>query len=802
MKVLFTINVLLLSGLIASGQSRSDYDKLLTAGHSYFSEEQYHLAIGYYEKALAFNISNPLVDYNLAQAHRKTFHYTEAETYYFKVLHTAPDDHPLSLYYYALMLKLNGDLADAIKAFDEFIARYGHAIEYEEYSEQAIIEKAGCEIAEQERGLPSIVKPQLVTGDVNTAYNDFSPAFRSADHLVVTSSRIPANRKLIDYRNGEGFTDNYYLRRIGGQWHDYTRQQFSVTNSTYHDGSGSFTRAGDKYFFTVCEAVCRIYETRLEKGDWTKPKPLSAFINHPDAEAKHPAISPGGDTLYFASNRSGGFGQFDIWISVKSGDNQWSAPINLGGTINTKANDIAPSVTATSSILFFASDGHPGFGGVDLFAAKSMSNGDTILYNLNYPFNSAKDDCFLTFNGSDIYWSSNRDGGKGGFDIYMGRDMSSTALVSRLSRKNRNDSRTVTLTSRTARSENIQLLASANEETIDYHDLTYERKAIVNQMVENRLKDVANSLAAFPGITQEEFELLNEISRVRFQGMLLREKYASILLTEVVPGGIDGDPLSITGQLIDSLTGSALKNAKVLLANEYGEILKITRTNEAGFFRFTGVSVRSKLFLRLENSSLWNANATVSQVATHGSGRQNAHYVENVYFDFDHYVIRPEAAQVLVELADYLKSNPGSQVEIYAFADDRGSSAYNFELTQKRGDAVAAFLTRNGVDATSLAIIPKGRQKTRLATNELQRQFNRRAEFYINGVPHEITPSAKTYILKKEADWAQISRLTGVSREELKNLNGSQGDMVKAFQPVRVPLNATAISEDLFFVGI
>lgn len=788
--------------MMVAGQRNHDYNKLLAAGDAYFSHEQYDLAIGYYEQALTFNISDPRVDYNLAEAHRKTFDYAEAETYYFKVLHTAPHDYPLSQYYYALMLKLNDHLADAIKTFDTFIANQQNGIEFQEYVEQAIIEKAGCEIAEQERRLPLMVKPQLVSGEVNTFYNDFSPAFRSADDLVVTSSRIPANRKLIDYRNGEGFTDNYYLRRIGGQWQDQTRQEFSITNSTYHDGSGSFTRGGDEYFFTVCEAACRIYETHIEDGSWTKPAPLNESINHPEGQAKHPAISPGGDTLYFASSRPGGFGKFDIWMSVDGGDNQWSDPVNLGKTINTKADDLAPSVAGLRSMLFFASDGHPGFGGFDLFVAKSVSNGDTLLYNLNYPFNSAKDDCFVTFNGEDVYWSSNRDGGKGGFDIYTGRQMSSISLVSRLSRKNRNDSRTVTLTSRTARSENIRLLASRNEETIDYHDLPYERKAIVNQMIENRMKDVANVPEDFPEITREEFGMLNEISLFRFEGMLLRERYATTLLAEVVPRAPDANSISISGQLTDSLTGDVLGNVKIMLANEYGDILKITHTNQAGYFRFTGVTTGSRLFLRTENTSAGYIYATANRIVTHGSDQQHALYVENVYFDFDHYVIRPEAAQVLNELADYLRSHPGSQVEIYAFADDRGSSAYNFELTQKRGQAVAAFLAKNGVDATSLAIIPKGRQSARAATNEIQRQFNRRAEFYINGVHASINASAKTYILKKEADWAQISRVTGVSREELKHLNGTQSDIVKAYQPIRVPMRATAVSEELFFFGI
>jgi hypothetical protein len=239
-----------------------------------------------------------------------------------------------------------------------------------------------------------------------------------------------------------------------------------------------------------------------------------------------------------------------------------------------------------------------------------------------------------------------------------------------------------------------------------------------------------------------------------------------------------------------------------LLTNEYGEILKITSTNTEGQFRFTDVPSDTKLFLRLETASGKSVNAFVRNIGVSNSGKENSLYVENVYFDFDHYVIRPEAAQVLLELAEYLKANRGAQVEIYAFADDRGSSAYNFELTHKRGEAVVTYLKKHGVDETSLAIIPKGRQKINLTTNEIQRQYNRRAEFYINGVRETFTPLVKTYILKKEAEWNVIARVTGIPKDELKALNGTDAETVKAFQPIRVPLNAKSVSAELFFVGI
>ena len=784
----------------ALGQEKGHYHKLVAEGNRYYQEEQFHLAINLYTEALHYNIPEPSVDYRLAECYRRIFNYTEAETYYLKVVYTGQSLFPSSLYYYALMQKINGNISEAVRHFDEFIAFHEHNPALADFVEQAIIEKAGCEIAQREIGMPTVVKATPMPQSINTSYNDFAPAFKDSATLVITSSRIASNRTLIDERYGEAFTDNYLFQKNGAHWSDKTRQQFSVTNSLYNDGSGSFTKKGDQYFFTVCETKCRIYETHLVNNKWTKPSPLNELINYPDADAKQPAISPGGDTLYFASNRPGGFGQFDIWMSVDTGNNQWDVPVNAGTTINTKANDLAPAVTNLPAVLFFSSDGHPGYGGFDLFVAKKTSTNDTVLYNLNFPFNSIKDDCFITFRDQQVYWSSNREGGVGGFDIYAGH-ITAIGLVSRLSVKNRNDSRTVTLTSRTARSENVRLLASRNEETIDYNNLTYERKAVVNKMVENRLKNQASRREDFADLTEEEFVSLNEISHVRFQTLMLKQKYASTLLTEVLPTPGEGGAISITGQLVDARNG-LLSAAKILLTNEHGEILKITTTNAEGRFRFTDVPGDVQLYLRLENGSGRSVNAFVKDIEKLGSNQPNALYVENVYFDFDHYIIRPEAQQVLSELATYLKSNPGAQVEIYAFADDRGSSAYNFELTQKRGEAVVSYLTKCGVDEMSLAIIPKGRQNIRVSATEIQRQYNRRAEFYINGVKENFTPSVKTYILKREADWTQIAKLTGIPAEELKTLNGSATKIVKAYQPIRLPMNAKSISEELFFVGI
>lgn len=142
-KCLHSIAVLLLVTVVAIGQGRNEYAKLLSEADAWFQQEQYHLAIELYTRALTYNIDDPAVDYNLAESHRKTFNYAEAEVYYLKVLYIAQQDFPLSLYYYALMLKLNGSLPESIQRFDQFIAFYGTNPVFADFVEQAVIDKHG-----------------------------------------------------------------------------------------------------------------------------------------------------------------------------------------------------------------------------------------------------------------------------------------------------------------------------------------------------------------------------------------------------------------------------------------------------------------------------------------------------------------------------------------------------------------------------------------------------------------------------------------------------------------------------------
>lgn len=764
----------------------------------YYEDEQYILAIQDYRELADQNVKDAGVGFKLAECYRKTFNYAEAETYYLKVYFLSPKEYPLSLYYFALMLKFNGNFDEAIQYFNEFINLHQPKGDSNEFVEQAIIDRSGCEAAKEEINVDKGIYPRFYP-KLNTAFNDFAPAVRDSINLVISSGRVLSNRQSIDERFGEAFTDNFYFEKQGNNWVDKTKQVFSITNTQYNDGSGCFNRRGDKYYYTVCGEEgpqCRIFVTEFRNHKWTTPVALNTNINFREFEARQPAVSHGGDSLVFASNRPGGSGGFDLWMSINAGGENWGPPMNLGRSINTKLNELSPAFTSFPNILFFASDGHEGYGGLDLYMSKRMSTGEINLYNLGSPFNSNRDDCFLSFSERELYWSSNRNEGLGGFDILAVKIPSVPAFISRMSLKKGNARRDIRLQQKTEETQKTDIQASRLEERIDYDRLTYEKQKIVDRIIEDRAANKTATAAQY-NVTPAEFEILSRIAEQKSK----YEKGKKSYLSRIVSPAGGKEEILVTGLLKDSLSGNALPSRKILLTDKNGEVIKITGTNSEGKFRFTGVT-QGEFFIQLEKTTeLTGIIPTVSNLSVTKPQEQVVVQVENIYFDFDHYRLRPESQKVLDELASYLKSNPGAQIEIFAFADDRGTNEYNLKLTQKRGQSVADYLTKKGVDQTGLAIIAKGKQAPREVDVDLQRQYDRRVEFYLNGTTGTYKESAKTYILKRQVDWQTLSKLTGVSVADLKDLNGLTEDKLKVFQPVRLPITSKAVPADVFFTA-
>ncbi len=797
------VGLFLFAAFFSSAQTSQQQNYLKQEADKYFSEEQFNLATQYYLQLSNLSSQDAEVNYQLAESYRKSFKYKEAEAYYLKTYYQSPDQFPLSVYYYAMMLKLNGDFDESITYFTEFIFANQHTKSLEDYIEQASVDRAGSEMAKTEFSKNNTTYG-LSSENINSRFNEYAPALLDSNTLVITSGRVESSRETIDERYGEAYTNNFYFEKEGSAWHDKTNPTFRITNSRYNDGSGSFNGNGDKYYFTVCGNEgphCQIFLSVRKGGKWKSPVLLNENVNLKKFESKHPAISKGGDTLLFSSNRPGGFGQYDIWMSLSAGQDNWGPAMNVGNGINTKLNELAPAFSQFSHVFFFASDGHQNYGGLDLYMAKRFSNGTTALYNLDYPFNSNRDDCFLSFDENKIYFSSNREGGKGGFDIYSVGIPSVLSFVSKLSLKNKDARGDIKLNAqRTHTVTSLDLLTARNEDRIEYENLTYEKKKIVDQMMLNKVHNRDTKKEDFKGLLEKDYQLLARIAVARYKNQELEKFLSKAFLTRVNAPRDVRQPFSVSAVLKDSLTTVPLSSRKILLMDESGEVLKITTTNEIGEFRFTNIAPGLQVYLRLEILPREaSEKPQVESITIDAEKNQERDRFENIYFDFDLYTLRPEAKIILNDLASFLKNTPMAQVELLAYADDVGTDAYNLALTKKRGLAVLNYLTQLGVDQTALAVIAKGGQKSTNTDIEMQRQFNRRIEFYLNGAKLTSAQTSKTYILKKDSDWEAIALSTSVSIEELKKINGSSAKELLIFQPVRIPFYAKEISDTLFY---
>lgn len=267
---------------------------------------------------------------------------------------------------------------------------------------------------------------------INGASLDFSPVYYK-DGIVFVSTRGEQREDRMDNWINDNFMDLYYAER-GEDGKLGTPKLFSNDlNTKFHEGPATFEGDEQKIYFTRNNyhmgrrgkskdniTKLKIYSARQINDKWTDIKDLR--FNSDELDVCHPTITPDGRILIFARDGEGGLGGMDLYVSFRIG-NRWTAPMNMGPKINTAGNELFPYVHHDGS-LFFASDGHAGLGGLDMFMSEPEGEGQEIMWNMplniGAPFNSQYDDFSLILNREETegYFTSNREGGNGKDDIY------------------------------------------------------------------------------------------------------------------------------------------------------------------------------------------------------------------------------------------------------------------------------------------------------------------------------------------------------------------------------------------------
>jgi len=496
-----------------------------------------------------------------------------------------------------------------------------------------------CKFAINAKQHPVPFEPENLGSGVNSKYDEYLPALNAEENTLVFTRRIP---KLHPNPYGDSEQEDFFVSHKEGSDWGKSKSLGSNVNTQDNEGAQSLSTNGKYLFFTACNRPkgyggCDIYLTRKDsKGNWSKPMNMGSTINSKYWESQ-PSISPDSKTLYFTSNRPGGKGKLDIWKSTIGKEGKFGNPVNLGDSVNTPYNEISPFIHPDNTTLYYASDGKIGMGGLDIFMIKKVNDsiwGSTL--NLGYPINTFADENSLIVNakGNKAYYASDIDKGHGGLDLYS-----------------------------------FDLYKEAQPQPVTY--------------LKGKIYDSKTKL-----------------------------------------------PLSAKFELIDLETNELIIESSS--SKKTGEFLICIPAN-----RNYALNVDKEQYIFYsDNFSLKNADETampfVKDIPLSKIEKGNKVVLKNIFFETDSYVLKDESIIELNKLISFLNNNKAVRIEIGGYTDNVGSDEHNQQLSENRAKSVYEYLINEKIVESRLSY--KGYGETLpISTNDTEkgRAQNRRTEFTI-----------------------------------------------------------------------
>jgi outer membrane protein OmpA-like peptidoglycan-associated protein len=397
-----------------------------------FERYEYFKAVKIYVELADKNHPKIQTIERVADCYRLMNDYDNAEVWYQKAV-GYPNAALIDNYYYAEVLLRNKKFNDAKEQYKLYYAKAGNGNEL-------TIKLATCDSAQKWIKLPADRYKVKNEQKYNTQYSDWGINYYGKTDFVFTSDRnSDKGKKDVFARNGNGY---FMLYRTDGDKvvpFPLKAKDNTLFKDDYNIGPIAFNKTEDTAYITISTTLFkskididrraegsnqRLYTRRLllitatkTNGDWGNFKNF-AYNNINSYSTGHATLSKNGNVLYFTSDMPGGQGKTDIWYCEKQPDGTWGKPINCGKAINTKDDEGFPVINGDST-LYFSSNGLPGMGGLDIFKAKGEKANWSKVENLKYPVNSTSDDLgYVTKDGLNGYFSSNREGGQGNDDIY------------------------------------------------------------------------------------------------------------------------------------------------------------------------------------------------------------------------------------------------------------------------------------------------------------------------------------------------------------------------------------------------
>lgn len=405
-----------------TAQNVQKYPKAKTAKKYRIAKKQikvgsYYNAADYLEDVVKAKPNKIVRIHQLAELNMKLRDYQKAEQYYKQVLDLDAGKFVEDNYYYALMLKANGKYEEAKKQFQEF-AKMKDAADFPQLKSLVKSDVAGCDSAIAMLASPTKVKVSNQKVTFNKPLQDFSPKMVGENQVIFSALKSDTAINITDATNNY-FTSIFTAEKQGGVWTNEVEFPTPPNDSKTHVANAVYTPGGNALVFTKCDQtplsvmLCKFYKSTKENGAWGEAEEIKK-LNKEEASTTQPAFGKdkeGNTILYFSSNR-GTRGDYDIYYAKMNNDGSFESAQRLGNEVNTVGDELTPYYNEKTNTLYFASSGHPGFGGLDVFSVVGTPGNFGTVRNLGSPTNSSADDLYfaLNNNGSKGFLVSNREG--------------------------------------------------------------------------------------------------------------------------------------------------------------------------------------------------------------------------------------------------------------------------------------------------------------------------------------------------------------------------------------------------------
>ena len=599
----------------------------------------------------------------------------------YKETHAPPE----AFFYLGKAYLINYELDNAISAFEQYLT-------YLEVNDVYYIDFVKLEIQQCKNAKELMASPLEITktnlGDaINNADDNFNPVI-SVDGNTLMYTTL---KEVVLY--GErGFVEDIYIaKKEGENWGNPRNISSKINSDGYLSSVGISTNGEQLLFFRDDFGNGNLYFSQKEgKSGWSEAKKLPKKINTKSWES-HACFSPDGNTIYFVSDRSDGFGGRDIYKSTKNSKGKWGTPINLGKSINTPYHEDTPFLLSDGKTLYFSSESHYSMGGYDIFYSKMDDNGEwSEPVNIGYPINTTDDDLFFMpiEDGKRAYMALIDDNSLGGKDIYdisiLGRK---TTKQPELIAKNTEEI--------TENQENIK----TEEEPIQKEEIIVEKPEEENIITE----PVIQNYLINGTIHLQDNKELNSSFVVTIYDKTKSETIATI------------NPDILTGKY--SYTVPKGNYTVSVKGNGYNQNAKDVFISDG----FHG------------NSIALNFELVPKEVS---SG--DYYVVKSVFFDFNQDKLTRDTKIQLEKLYLLMKNNPSLYVEIIGHTDSKGGVVFNKQLSERRAQSVKNYLVNKGINNRRFVTMGIGEQDA-IAINQNPdgtdnpegRKFNRRVDVKI-----------------------------------------------------------------------